>query len=300
MPASFDEGLRADARRARPAACRRSSRCCAGCSHEVRRHAVRTAVAHDGGRPAGTGSWSTPRRWCHVAFGATYGPYAYRELDRGALRSALPATARRCSGWSPRRTTSRADAGDRPSTTARASTPRSACHDYPQLYDMTAPPTQRRRAVRAPRCRREPRRDPGTYAPFTVARVPRSDWEEQDWCLRWPVAPAAATRPDRRVPPGGHYPAVPTLVLSGELDSITTPAEGALVAGAVPARRAGASSPTASTSPPTATPTTAPSRIVRALRARPRPRHHAAGLRRHPRCRRCGRMGVFPTRTVRS
>ena len=39
------------------------------------------------------------------------------------------------------------------------------------------------------------------------------------------------------VPPGGHYAAVPTLVLSGELDSITTPAEGALVVGQIPGAR---------------------------------------------------------------
>lgn len=35
----------------------------------------------------------------------------------------------------------------------------------------------------------------------------------------------------------GSYPAVPTLVLSGELDSITTPAEGAIVAAQFPAAR---------------------------------------------------------------
>jgi hypothetical protein len=39
------------------------------------------------------------------------------------------------------------------------------------------------------------------------------------------------------VPPGGHYPDVPVLVLSGELDSITTPAEGDLVAAQFPNTR---------------------------------------------------------------
>ena len=55
----------------------------------------------------------------------------------------------------------------------------------------------------------------------------------QDWCLRWPV-PSAGHPAGPPVPPGGSYPHVPVLVLSGELDSITTPAEGALVTGQLP------------------------------------------------------------------
>jgi hypothetical protein len=50
-----------------------------------------------------------------------------------------------------------------------------------------------------------------------------------DWCTRWPAAPADDPAGPVR-PPGGRYPDVPVLVLSGELDSITTPAEGAIVA----------------------------------------------------------------------
>jgi hypothetical protein len=56
-----------------------------------------------------------------------------------------------------------------------------------------------------------------------------SDWQMLDWCTRWPVA--AADNPAGPVhPPGGSYPDVPVLVPNGELDSITTPAEGARVA----------------------------------------------------------------------
>ena len=39
------------------------------------------------------------------------------------------------------------------------------------------------------------------------------------------------------MPLGGHYAAVPTLILSGELDTITTPAEGALAAAQIPGAR---------------------------------------------------------------
>src|SRR6478735_4759381 len=39
------------------------------------------------------------------------------------------------------------------------------CHDYPQLYDMTAPPAVRR-AQLAASIRREDRQRPGVFAPF--------------------------------------------------------------------------------------------------------------------------------------
>ena len=57
-----------------------------------------------------------------------------------------------------------------------------------------------------------------------------------DWCTQWPTAPAdnPAGPP---VPPSGHYSDVPVLVLSGELDSITTPAEGDLVSAQFPNAR---------------------------------------------------------------
>ena len=168
-----------------------------------------------------------------LAFGATYGPAWYRELP-GALRSALAgdhdplvrlvAEADYVSG----------NAGN-PVAYSEGLDAAVACHDYPQLYDMTAPPAQRRvefaAAVRA-----QGRTDPGVYAPFTVQEYLASGWEEQDWCLRWPVASAdhPAGPPQ---PLGGHYGAVPTLVLSGELDSITTAAEGALVVAQFPAAR---------------------------------------------------------------
>ena len=109
-----------------------------------------------------------------------------------------------------------------------------ACHDYPQLYDMTAPPGAVREQQYAEALRRRTRTRPATYGPFTVREYARSDWQALDWCTRWPVAapdnPAGPPTPE-----GGSYSAdVPVLVLSGELDSITTAAEGDLVAGQFP------------------------------------------------------------------
>ena len=77
------------------------------------------------------------------------------------------------------------------------------------------------------------REAPRTYAPFTVREYAGSDWQMLDWCLHWPAAPEYNPAGPVR-PPGGSYPDVPVLVLSGELDSITTPAEGAIIVSQFP------------------------------------------------------------------
>jgi hypothetical protein len=78
--------------------------------------------------------------------------------------------------------------------------------------------------------------DPDVYAPFTIDEYIAGGFGEQNWCLQWPVAsPAHRSAPP--MPVGGHYAAVPTMVLSGELDSITTPAEGAMVVAQIPGAR---------------------------------------------------------------
>jgi pimeloyl-ACP methyl ester carboxylesterase len=167
-----------------------------------------------------------------VAFGATYGPATYTELP-GALRAALRGyrkpllrlTAESVYGGS----------GGDPADYSEGLDAAVSCHDYPQLYDMTATPDQRR-AQYADSVRAQTISNSRVYAPFTVGEYLKSDWEMADWCLNWPVAPAASPA-GPPAPPSGSYPAVPTLVLSGELDSITTPQEGSLIAGEFPAAR---------------------------------------------------------------
>jgi hypothetical protein len=107
-----------------------------------------------------------------------------------------------------------------------------SCHDYPQLYDMAASPADRR-VQYGDAVRRQRQADARLYAPFTIGEYLSSEWEAADWCLGWPTAPPGhpAGPPG---PPSGRYPDVPTLVLSGELDSITSAAEGSLVAGQFP------------------------------------------------------------------
>ena len=81
---------------------------------------------------------------------------------------------------------------------------------------MTAPPAQRK-VEYAAAVRAEKRTNPELYAPFTIDEYLNSFWEEQDWCLSWPLA-SAAHPAGPPAPPSGHYSDVPVPVLSGELD----------------------------------------------------------------------------------
>ena len=160
-----------------------------------------------------------------VAYGATYGPAFYREMT-AAMRSALRGDRAPLLRLVAEATGGGTDAGN-PRAYSEGLDAAVACHDYPQVYDMTAPPAERR-AEYAAALRHRTQQRPHTYGPFTVKEYAGSDWQMLDWCLRWPTAPADdPARPPR--PPGGSYPDVPVLVLSGELDSITTPAEGAMI-----------------------------------------------------------------------
>jgi pimeloyl-ACP methyl ester carboxylesterase len=111
------------------------------------------------------------------------------------------------------------------------------CHDPPQIFDMRLPPEARAEQRDQLIAARE-RTAPGTYAPFTIDeyRGMPLDYSFIDECVAWPVAPAND--------PAGHvvadnarYPEIPTLVLSGELDDITSVADGAAVARAFPRAR---------------------------------------------------------------
>ena len=168
-----------------------------------------------------------------LVFNATYGPVTYRETDAAvrawfARKDSAPLLRLVAELQFPGGGTSD------PVDYSEGLDAAVACQDYPQLYDMTKPPSVRR-AQLASAVARESRRNPRLYAPFSISEYLRSDWQELTWCTTWPTAPPAYRQGPIR-PPGGRYPAsVPVLVLSGELDSITTPAEGAIVARQWPA-----------------------------------------------------------------
>ena len=101
------------------------------------------------------------------------------------------------------------------------------CHDYPQLWDP-ATPLAGRQAEADARLAAYP---PGAFDPFTAEAWTGTDYEGVFACLRWP-SPARADPPD---PPGATYPSVPTLVLNGDLDTITTSDQAREVASRFPA-----------------------------------------------------------------
>jgi pimeloyl-ACP methyl ester carboxylesterase len=99
------------------------------------------------------------------------------------------------------------------------------CTDYPMLYDLTMPRAVRNRQYAAAlQDAREHR--PDLFAPFTVDEGIDSQVfiTPLDSCLPWPFPPKdlAPGTPGAPLPPSVHYPNVPTLVLSGDLDSITS------------------------------------------------------------------------------
>jgi pimeloyl-ACP methyl ester carboxylesterase len=213
---------------ARSAACRNGGRsfmsALQAVLQKVRKHPWR-GVSHDAdGRRARVKV--TPATLASVAFNATYTMAHYREMT-AALRSGLRGDRKPILRLVAEAVGGGTDAGD-PIDYSEGLDAAVACHDYPQLYDMRATAAVRQRQYAAALAKAV-RETPGLYGPFRIREYANSDWQSLDWCTRWPTAPAGnpAGPPS---PPGGAYPPVPVLVLSGEMDSITTPAEGRLVA----------------------------------------------------------------------
>jgi pimeloyl-ACP methyl ester carboxylesterase len=104
------------------------------------------------------------------------------------------------------------------------------CQDPPQIFDMRLAPVQRT----ADRDRAVAERNlkaPDTYAPFTIDeyRGMPLDYSFIDQCVEWPVPPSSHPA-SHVVAADPRYPDVPALIISGELDNITTLADGAAVA----------------------------------------------------------------------
>jgi pimeloyl-ACP methyl ester carboxylesterase len=106
------------------------------------------------------------------------------------------------------------------------------CQDPPQIFDMRLSPTlrtaERDQAVAARKVKA-----PDTYAPFTIDeyRGMPLDYSFIDQCVQWPVAPSSHPA-SHVVAADAPYPDIPALIISGELDNITTMADGAAVAAA--------------------------------------------------------------------
>lgn len=153
---------------------------------------------------------------------AGFGPPVYRDLDAAARawldsNDALPLL----------RLVAEADTAgvDLPADFSYGLYDAVTCTDYPMLYDMTQPRAARNQqyaaALQDARLNR-----PDLFAPFTVDEGIDSQVyiTPLDSCLPWPAPPKdlAPGAPGAPLPPGVNFPAVPTLVLSGDLDSITS------------------------------------------------------------------------------
>jgi pimeloyl-ACP methyl ester carboxylesterase len=95
------------------------------------------------------------------------------------------------------------------------------CLDYPQPFSYAVSPAQRQRQYNAAVAALRPR----LFAPFSVHDWVTEPQEEFDACIDWP-APPASLRPIDQTPRPYAPKTLPVLVLSGDLDSLTTPFEG--------------------------------------------------------------------------
>lgn len=153
---------------------------------------------------------------------AGYGPPVYRDIDaavRAWLESKDAAPMLRLVAEA---NTASVDA---PSAFSYGLYEAVTCSDYPLLYDLDEGRTVRNQQYAAGvQDARENR--PNLFAPFTVDEGIDSQLyiTPLDSCLPWSMSPAdlAPGSPGKPLPSSVHFPAVPTLVLSGDLDSITS------------------------------------------------------------------------------
>jgi len=108
------------------------------------------------------------------------------------------------------------------------------CREYPLHYDLDDSPAQRRRQyARSIEAARQNR--PDLFAPFSIdeALASSANFTPLATCLDWPKPPAAHPQGDP-LPAQPQFPNVPTLVLSGDLDSVTSPQDAAQAAAQFP------------------------------------------------------------------
>ncbi len=169
----------------------------------------------------------TPTNVAFVMDSAGLDPLAYRDLDaasRAYLRShdTLPLERLVDEAYSEEE-----GAGGRARGYSQGLFAAASCADNPQAYDMRLQPPERiadwHRALE-----RKNENDPGLYAPFSIDEylgIP-IDYAYLQLCSTWPVA-SKQHPAGHPVPPNTRFPNVPVLVLNGDLDTITTPEEGA-------------------------------------------------------------------------
>lgn len=166
----------------------------------------------------------TPGDLAFVMVSAGLSPVAYRELDAAARAflsgDALPLLRLAGEAYAVDEATGSADLYSRGLFTAVS------CADDPQAFDMRASVRDRRAQWRAA-LTAESSHAPSLYAPFTFdewMKMPL-DFSYTPLCVDWPAQ--ASWSPNGGLGPHAlKFPPVPTLVISGELDTITPAAQG--------------------------------------------------------------------------
>ena len=157
--------------------------------------------------------------------GATYGtPGSYVRIDHAG-------TELRHGNQKPWKRLTRLykpDAGD-PREYVRAGEFVVGCNDYPMIWEKSSSEPERRRELQ-----RAIRAHPHNFGPFTPAEIALSSSFGYLECLTWP-APTAVYEPP--ISPGDEPTRAPVLVVSGEMDNLTTPQEGRWVADEFPNAR---------------------------------------------------------------
>ncbi len=163
-----------------------------------------------------------------VTANATYGTTIYKELD-AAVRAYHKGLRKPLKRLVAENISDDPDSGS-PYYYSAAEYIAVICNDYPALWDVNLPPGSQREAQYHAARKALKLGDPDAFDPFRTDDWIKTGWTEARTCLQWP-SPTDLVLPEE---PGMDYPDLPTLVLSGDLDSVTSPEGGQDVASRFP------------------------------------------------------------------
>ncbi|MBV8433247.1 MAG: alpha/beta fold hydrolase, partial [Candidatus Eremiobacteraeota bacterium] len=204
-------------------ACRRAPTCASQPGTTIERIAALTRALRAPNAPI------SPSTLALIMLTGGLNPIAYRELD-AAARAYANGDAIPLRRLADETATYEEANREPPDELSQGLFVADSCSDNPQVYDMRLPPAQRMAAWQRALAAKE-RAQPGLYYPFTIPEflgMPL-DYGYVPLCQTWPVA-SAAHPAGAPIPRGVGMPDVPALVLTGDLDTITTPHEGDLAA----------------------------------------------------------------------